>query len=143
MKALPLLLIALLCVSCTTRPTAKFTDPTTGAVIELNLGGTVMAKASGVLASVKHNGTELKYSAIEEDSTEVPKELIRTAGVIAGGIILNKGESIREGTKQLSNTNATKQAINADNNATSLAKEGLKAGTDAQAIDKGAELLPR
>lgn len=102
MKHLLLLLLAgLTCVSCTTRPKATFTDPVTGATTTIDLGGTFMAKAEGVLASAKHNGTELKYSATGEDSTDVPKELVRTAGVIAGGIILNKGEAIREETNQV------------------------------------------
>lgn len=143
MKLAILLLVVGLCASCTTRPKATFTDPVTGAVINLDLGGTIMARSEGVLASVKHNGTELKYSAITEDSTEVPKHALTTAGIIAGGVIMNRGEEIREGTKQVTNTNATKQAISADNNATSLAKEGLKAGVDTTAINKGAPLNAR
>lgn len=66
------------------------------------------------------------------------------AGTAIAGLYYSAANlAAEEATKRAVDTNATNRAINADNNATSLAKEGLKAGTDGEAIKMGAPLLPR
>lgn len=102
MKLTILILLIGLCDSCAYRPKITTVDPVTGAVTTYDLGGAVMARTEGVIISIEvPNGPKMKYSSIAEDSTEVGKELIRTGGAVAGGIILNRGEEIREGTKQI------------------------------------------
>jgi hypothetical protein len=92
-----LVILAFVVASCTTRPKMTYVDPKTGATVSVDLGGTMMAEADGVIASVKMpGGVEAKYSAIKENSTKVPIAGIRTVGAIAGGIILNEGEAIRQ-----------------------------------------------
>lgn len=108
MRAFFCLLTVIMCASCTTRPNITFVDPVTGVTTTLDLGGTVMAETDGVLASIKHGQTEMKYSSIREDSTKVPKHALTIAGAAVGGIIMNKGEAIREGTKQVAVKEGTK-----------------------------------
>lgn len=133
MKTITLILVVAMCVGCVNRPSAEFIDPVTGVKTKIALGYSFAAKASGVLASASHNGTELKYSAIEEDSTEVPIAGINTAGVIAGGIILNKGEAIRE-------TNATARHATDSKTTLGLAKEETARATFVPTVTPPAEL---
>jgi len=96
MKGFSYLLALCLCC-CTTRPKVTYVDPATGQTVSVDLGGTFGAEADGILASVElPNGTKAKYSAIREDSTKVLGQAITTGGAVAGGIILNRGEEIRE-----------------------------------------------
>jgi hypothetical protein len=92
-----LVVLAFVVASCTTRPKMTYVDPKTGATVSVDLGGTFAAEADGVIASVKMpGGAEAKYSSIKENSTKVPIAVVRTGGAIAGGIILNEGEAIRQ-----------------------------------------------
>lgn len=126
MKTTILLAFAVICIGCTTRPKAKFIDPVTGAVTEIDLGGTFAAEADGVIASVEYGKAKFKYSSIKENSAEVPKQLIQTTGVVAGGIILNKGEAIREGTNQVVAREGTKVELGKQATQRHAAEQGTK-----------------
>lgn len=100
------------CASCTTRPKVTLIDPVTGVKTTYDLGGTFAAKAKGVVASIEvPKGPKLKYSSIEEDSTEVPEQLIVVGGAVAGGIIANKGEAIRETNATARHTTTTNAGV--------------------------------
>ena len=133
------ILFAVILSSCTTSPTIK-----RGAdgSYEANAGSTFMASRSGVIAEVKtREGDHIKFVAKVEDSTKVPISFLRTAGTAVAGWIYGQSVQAAELTSQVASQEATKQAVNASNNATAveLGAQGVQKtalGMEATAIPK-------
>lgn len=124
-----LLLLPLLCASCISNPSVSRTTGLNGAInYKASAGVNFMAEQEGVLASIiTAEGDHIKFAVKKQDATKVPISFLRTAGAAIAGWFYSEAHAATEATAQLSNTNATNQAINASNNATKIASEGIAA----------------
>lgn len=138
MRSQSLLIVGLLCsvlASCNIAPTvARKAD---GSVVA-TMGGSVLHRNKGLAANITMpDGTSINYKVDDSDGTAVASNYItgQVTKSVMGSLV---------GLKTTLSNNATKQAINASNNATAVktATIGAQTSTTNAAIGSGAQVAP-
>lgn len=104
--------------------------------------GPVMARADRLAVNVKTQVGEMRFMMVNGNSESVPNTAIQAAGAaaLAGfSVSAKKSDNALSATQ---NTNSTKQAISAGEQATRQAEISAKAGVTSEAIKSGAEITP-